>query len=90
MIKSVIFTNQSNKCASVLGPGTCDPRSELDSHSDMVVLGNHYFVSEKTGSTCNVQPFSKELGIVADVPIIDGSISYDWTYTKTTYMAADE
>ena len=83
MIKSVIFTNQSNKCASVLGPGTCDPRSELDSHSDMVVLGNHYFIFEITGRTCNIQPFSTELGISADVPIVDVEIAYDCMYMKT-------
>ena len=73
-------------CASVLGPGTSDTRSELYSHSNMVVLGKHDFFFEKTGRTCNVHPFSTELGIADDVPIVGGEISYGCTYTKTTYV----
>ena len=86
VIKAVISTTQASKCALVLGPGTSDPRYELDYHANMVVLGKHYFVFEKTGRTCNVQPFSTELVIAADVPIVDGAIAYDFPYTKTTYV----
>ena len=86
MVKAVISTTQASKCASVLGSGTYDPRSELYSHAKMVVLGKHSFVFEKTGRSCNVQPFYTYLGIAADVPIVDGEISYDCPCTKTTYM----
>ena len=74
MIKAVIYTTQASMCESVLGPGTSDPRSEIDYHANMVVLGKHYFVFDKTGRTCNVQPFSTEMGIAADALIIDGAI----------------
>ena len=57
VIKAVISTTQASKCASVLGPDTSDPRSELYYHANMVVLGEHSFVFGKTGRTCNVQPF---------------------------------
>ena len=40
----------------------------------------------KTVRTCNVQPFSTKLVIDADVPIVDGEISYYCPYTKTTNM----
>ena len=86
MIKAVISTTQAYNCASVLGFGTSDLRSELDSRANMVVLVNHYFVFDKTGRTCNVQTFSTELGISDDLPIVDGAISYYFTYTKTTYV----
>ena len=34
-----------------------DPRTELDYHANMVVLGAHAFIFESTNRTCNVQPF---------------------------------
>ena len=70
-------------CASVLGPGTYGQISEPYHHANMVVLGNHYFIFEITGRTCNIQPFSTELGISADVPIVDVEIAYDCMYMKT-------
>ena len=84
MIKAVISTTRASKCASVLGHGTSDPRSELDSHANMVVLGKHYSVFEINGGACNVQPFSIDLVFAADVPIVDGAIVDDCQYTKTT------
>ena len=86
MSKAIISTTHTSICVSVLGPGTSDPRSEIDSHSNMGVFGKHYFVFEKTGRTCNFQTFSVELGISADFPIVDGAIAYDFPYTKTTYV----
>ena len=72
-------------CESVLGPGTSEPIYELDSHANMMVLGKNPFVFEETGRTCNVQPFSTDMGIATDVPISDGAIEYDCPYAKTTY-----
>ena len=77
MIEAVISTTQAFKCASFLGPGTSGPKSKIDSHANMVVLGKHLFVFEKTGRTFIVQPFCTDLGIAADVPIVDGAIAYD-------------
>ena len=39
-----------------------DPRTELDSHVNMVVIGAHAFIFESTNRTCNVQPFDTSLG----------------------------
>ena len=86
VIKYVTSTTQDSMCASVLGHGTSDPISELNYHANMVVLGKHSFVFEKTGRACNVQAFSTELVIAADVQIVDGAIAYECPYTKTAYV----
>jgi len=51
------------------------PCTELDSHANMVVLGRNSFIFESTGKTCNVKPFSEEIGVAEDVPIVDGAIA---------------
>ena len=70
----------------MLGPGTSNPRSELDYHANIVVLGKHSFLFDETGRTFNVQPFSTDIVIAADIPIVDGSIAYDCPYKKNTYV----
>ena len=60
---------------------TAHPRSELDSHANMIVLGRHSFIFESTGRTCTVTPFSSELGLAENVPIVDGAIVYEEPYS---------
>ena len=62
------------------------PCTELDSHANMVVLGRNSFIFESTGKTCNVKPFSEEIGVAEDVPIVDGAIAYDDPITGKTYI----
>ena len=66
--------------------GTAYPRTELDSHANMVVLGKHAYIFESTGRTCNVRPFSSELGVAENVPIVDGAIAYECPYTSEVYI----
>ena len=80
-ISEVILTIASDMEASF-----DNPRTELDSHANMVVLGLNSFVFESTGKTCNVQPFSTELGIARDVPIVDGALAYDCSYSGIVYV----
>ena len=54
-----------------------DPRTELDSHANMAVVGRHSFIFESTGRTCDVTPFTPELGKKQNVPIVDAAIAYD-------------
>ena len=54
-----------------------NPRTELDSHANMAVAGKHSFIFESTGRTCDVSPFSKDLGMVSNVPIVDAAIAYE-------------
>ena len=63
-----------------------NPWTELDSHANIVVLGLNSFVFESTGRTCNVQPFSTDLGVARDVPIVDGALAYDCPYSGIVYV----
>ena len=62
------------------------PCTELDSHANMVVLGKNSFIFESSGKTCNVKPFTDEIGIAENVPIVDGAIAYDDSKTGKTYI----
>ena len=66
--------------------GTADPRTELDSHANMVVLGRHAFIFEGTGRTCNVRSFADELGVASNIPIVHGIIAYDCPYARQTLI----
>ena len=61
-------------------------KAELDSHANMVVLGNNCFIFESTGKTCNVEPFSSDLGIASNIPVVDAAIAYDCPSTYETYI----
>ncbi len=63
-----------------------DPKSELDSHANMVVLGRNSFVFEWSGKHCNVKPFDSSLGMVNNIPIVDAAIAYDCPYDHRTYI----
>ena len=86
-LRSIISAAQS---ASVDAPDhgeTPAPRTELDSHANMVVLGRHCFIFDNIHeNTCEVQPFDPTLGSAKNVPIVDALVAYDCPYTFTTYM----
>ena len=66
---------------TMVGDPLQDPKSELDSHANMVVLGKHCFVFEwSAGQSCSVHPFSESLGSVKNVPIVDAAIAYYCPY----------
>ena len=80
-ISEVILTPASDMEAS-----SDDPRKELDSHTNMVVLRSKSFVFEQNGRICNViQPFRSNLFVAKEVPIIDRALAYDCTYTGEVY-----
>lgn len=59
-----------------------DPRSELDSHANMIVLGKHAFVFDNIADrTCEVQPFDPSIGSAKHVPIVDAAIAYECPYS---------
>ena len=80
-ISEVILTPTSDIEAS-----SDDARKELDSHANMVFLGSNSFVFESTGRTCNVQPFSSNLGVANDIPIIDRDLAYDYPCAGKVYV----
>ena len=52
----------------------------------MVVLGKNAFIFESTSRICSVKPFSSELGLTENLPIVDGAIAYDCQYIHRTYI----
>jgi len=63
------------------------PRTELDSHASMIVVGKNAFVfSRVNGRTCEVTPFSSELGTVKEVPIVVAAIAYHCQFTNETFV----
>jgi hypothetical protein len=86
VINSIISTLEACKVSSTYSSNTALPRTELDSHANMVVLGKNAFIFESTGRTCTVKPFSDRLGTVENVPIVDAAIAYECQYTCQTYI----
>ncbi len=64
-----------------------DPRTELDSHANMVVLGKNCFVFDNVnGRTCDVVPFDRTIGTVKEVPIVDAAIAYDCPFAHQSFL----
>ena len=63
------------------------PRTELDSHANMVVLGANAFIFDRVQDRrCDVSPFDPSLGKATSVPIVDGAIAYDCPYSNETFI----
>ena len=52
----------------------------------MVVVGKDCFIFESTGKTCNVEPFTADLGVATNIPIVDADLAYDCPFTHETYI----
>jgi hypothetical protein len=78
-VQAIVSTTSSNQSSA-------DPRTELDSHANMVVLGKHSYIFESTGRTCDVMPFTNDLGVAKNIPIVDGALAYDCPYTRDTFI----
>ena len=58
-----------------------DPRTELEIHANMMVIGRNCFVVDEIhGKFCNVEPFDPSIGTSKKVPVVDASIAYDCPY----------
>jgi hypothetical protein len=55
-------------------------QSDLDSHANMVVLGKHCFIISDSGKYIDVNAFADAVGGLAQVPIVDATITYDCPY----------
>ena len=63
------------------------PRSELDSHANMILLGKHAYIFDQTPKrTCDVVPFDPSLGTSMEIPIVDGAVSYDCPHSHKTFL----
>ena len=75
-ISEVILTS-----ASDIETSSDDPQTELDSHAIVVILVSNSFLFKSIGRTCNVRPFSIDLGMAKGFPIADGALACDCPFT---------
>ena len=52
----------------------------------MVAIGMNAFIFESSRRTCSVNPFSNEVVISDNIPIVDVAIAYDFQYSYQTYI----
>jgi len=50
-----------------------DSRTELDSHANMAVVGSNCIIVHNTGKSAQVSPFTSDLGVLQNVPIVDAA-----------------
>jgi hypothetical protein len=62
------------------------PRTELDSHANMVVVGKHCLIVEWTGRTAIVNPFTPDYEALTEVPIVDAAIMYECHFSGKNYI----
>ena len=65
-LKDDVYNNYSNTCHN----------TELDSHTNMVVVCKHAVVVAHTGKTVEVKPFSPDCKSMDEVPIVDAVIKW--------------
>ena len=67
---------------------TTDPRSELDSHANMILFGRDCFVFDGVpGKTCCVTPYDPSLKTKERrIPIVDAAVAYDCPFTHKTFI----
>ena len=60
--------------------------TQLDSHANMVVVGNNATIFSNSGKSADVRPFSSKCSKMESVPIVDAAVAYDCPYTLKTYL----
>ena len=61
-----------------MGDNNDEPtKTQLDSHANMVVVGEHAMVFRCSGKSADVQPFSSNYSKLVAVPIVDAAVAYD-------------
>ena len=58
---------------------------ELDSHTNMPVVGKHAYIIAKTGKTVDVLPFMPDYQPLT-VPLVDTTVRYDNPYNGKSYI----
>jgi hypothetical protein len=61
-------------------------RTELDSHANMVVVGNNCLIVEWSGRTAVVNPFTPEYEALPEVPIVDAAVMYECPISGKEYI----
>ena len=62
------------------------PRTELDSHANMAVVGKHAAIVETTGKTAQVKAFSPDCQTLEDMPIVNAVIKWISPYEEKEHI----
>ena len=68
------------------GANSIGPRTGLDSHANMVVVGKDCTIFDDTGLTCTVNAFTKSAGKLDKVSIVDAVVAYDCPLQTKTFL----
>jgi len=60
--------------------------TELDYHTNIVMVGDECIIFHNTGITCTVNAFTESSGKLEQVPIIDDDVSYDCLFQAKYYI----
>ena len=61
------------------------PRTELNSHANMPVVGRHAYIISDTGRIADVNAFAPAYDYM-QVPIMDAAVQYDCPYDGISYI----
>ena len=54
--------------------------TELDSHANMICVGEQATIIQHTGKYADVSAFAKDVGTLPRVPVVDAVVTYDCPY----------
>ena len=63
-----------------------ESRTELDSHTNMAVLGQHCTIVGDTGKTAKVNAFSPDCKALDNVKIVDAALKWHDPYSDELYI----
>ena len=84
-IASSIDIDDTSVVSNVNNAGN-QSRTELDSHTNMVVMGRNAAVIQETGTTAQVNAFSPECSALQEVRIVDAVVKWECPYTNNPYL----
>jgi hypothetical protein len=64
----------------------CESRTELDTHANMCVFGQHCLILRWTGRNAEVNPFTPDYEALQKVPIVDAAILYECPVTGKEFI----
>ena len=59
--------------------------TQLDSHTNMVVVGSQTMVFGRSEKSVDVRPFSSNCSKLESILIVDAAVAYDCPYSMKTY-----
>ena len=81
----LVATEMINDVANHDAHGDEDPRTNLDYHADMLLVGRHEDVFSSTGRMAYVKPYMPDYEPMK-IQIIDAAVQYDCFYDGRTYI----